>query len=365
MIRFSNDYNHGAHPEILLALARTNDNAYEGYGLDEVCVSAADKIRSLVGDTGAGVHFFVGGTQVNYIALETMMMRPYESVIAADTGHISVHESGAIENTGHKVHQLPAVHGKITAEQIKKEAAFYAESYLVEHITHPSCVYISYPTEYGTVYSLSELEDIRRVCDEYGLYLFIDGARLGYGLASPDCDLTIEDIFRIADVFYIGGTKCGALFGEALVIRTHELEDHIRNYMKMNGALLAKGWLLGLQFDTLLGSASGNPDDCLYFNITKSAVKKAVRIQQALDAAGFEPFIRSQSNQLFYILPKPAVEVLSQNFIFEVFSWLDEDGNEISTEPDSYDACAVVRFCTSWSTTDEEADALVNAIKDL
>lgn len=289
-------------------------------------------IRGLVSDEYAQVHFLVGGTQTNYLALEVMLRMPYESVIAADTGHISVHESGAIENTGHKVHQLRSENGKLTAEQIAAEAEFYASSPLVEHITHPKAVYISYPTEFGTVYSLEELEAIRKVCDQYGMYLFIDGARLGYGLASTDCDLTIKDIHRLADAFYIGGTKCGAMVGEALVIRTPELGDHFRNFMKMNGALLAKGWLLGLQFAVLL-------KDGLYFDITASAVRKAERIQAALDEAGCEAFIRSQTNQLFYILPRYAVEKLSEDFIFELDHWQDQDN-------------AVVRFCTAWSTTD-------------
>ena len=345
MIRYNNDYNHGAHPEILRALADTNTEAYNGYGDDEWCESAAARIRELVCDDSAAVHFLVGGTQTNYLAIEAMLRMPYESVIAADTGHISVHESGAIENTGHKVHQLKGENGRITAEQIAAEAEFYASSPLVEHITHPKAVYISYPTEFGTIYSLAEIEAIRDVCDRYGMYLFIDGARLGYGLASSDCDLNIRDIHRLADAFYIGGTKCGALMGEALVFRTAELNDHFRNLMKISGALLAKGWLLGLQFDVLL-------DGGLYFDITADAVRKAERIQAAFDEAGFEPYIRSQSNQLFYILPGYAVEGLSREFIFEIDHWT-ENGS------------AVVRFCTGWSTTDEETDALIDAVRSL
>lgn len=346
MYKFDNDYSRGAHPAILQALIDTNDNEYIGYGLDEWCELAAQDIHKLIDCPEAHVHFLVGGTQMNFVAMESML-HAFQSVIAADSGHIAVHESGAIENTGHKVHVIPSKDGKITAAQVYENASYYIKNELKEHMTQPRAVYLSYPTEFGTLYTKQELEDIKKVCDEFGLFLYIDGARMGYGLGSKDCDLTLADITRIADAYYIGGTKCGALMGEAFVTTHPMIQDHFRNYMKMNGALLAKGWLLGLQFHVLFKDGV----DSLYFSINRRAVEYAERIKKALDAIA-EPYIVSQSNQLFYIMKRADVEALMKETFFEIDHWIDDD-------------TALVRFCTSWATTEEGVDALIAAINRL
>ena len=346
MYKFDNDYSRGAHPAILKALIENNDNAYVGYGLDEWCETAKKDIYKLIDCDDAHIHFLVGGTQMNSVAMESML-HAFQSVISADGGHIAVHESGAIENTGHKVHVIPSVDGKITAQQVYDNANYYIHNDLKEHMTQPRAVYISFPTEFGTIYTKKELEDIRKVCDEFDLFLYIDGARMGYGLTADDCDVTLADITRFADAYYIGGTKCGALMGEAFVTTHPMIQHNFRNYMKMNGALLAKGWLLGLQFHTLLEGG----EDCLYLSICRRANEYAKRIQAALDSIGVKPHIISQSNQLFYELSRSMVESLKQaDIFFELDHWIDED-------------TALVRFCTSWSTQEEEVAALINAIK--
>ena len=346
MYKFDNDYSRGAHPEILQALIDTNNNAYVGYGHDELCKKAADDISRLIDNPHAQIHFLVGGTQMNSIAMEAML-HAFQSVISSDEGHINVHESGAIENTGHKVHAIPSTNGKITAKQIYENANYYIHNDLKEHMTQPKAVYISFPTEYGTLYTKQELYDIRNVCNKFKLFLYIDGARMGYGLTADDCDVTLADIADVADGFYIGGTKCGALMGEAFVTTHPMIQENFRNYMKMNGALLAKGWLLGLQFHTLLKGGK----DCLYFKICRQANEYAKRIQAALDDAGLKPYVVSQTNQLYYEVPRTMVESLQeQGFIFELDHWLEEN-------------LALVRFCTSWATTEEEVNALVAAIQ--
>ena len=345
MIKFDNDYNHGAHPAILKALEETNDTCYTGYGLDEWCKKAAEDIHELIDCPEAHVHFLVGGTQMNAIAMEAML-HAFQSVISADTGHIAVHESGAVENTGHKVHVIPSTDGKITAEQVRENASYYIENDLKEHMTQPRAVYLSYPTEFGTLYSKKELEDIAAVCDEYKLFLYIDGARMGYGLGSKDCDLTLADITRLADAYYIGGTKCGALFGEAFVTTHPMIQENFRNYMKMNGALLAKGWLLGLQFHTLLDGG----ENSLYYTINAKAVRQAERIQAALAEAGIEEYIKSQSNQVFIRAERKLVEALQKEYVIELDHWLD-------------DQYALVRLCTSWSTDDKDVDRIIEVIK--
>ena len=344
MIRFNNDYNHGAHPDILAALADTNHESYGGYGLDAWCEKGAEEIKKYLDCPEAAVHFMVGGTQVNYTVIASLL-RPFQSVISADTGHIHAHETGAVENSGHKILTLPAKDGKITAAQVAAEAELYRTSDIKEHITQPKMVYVSFPTEYGTTYSRQELEELHCVCKEYGLYLFIDGARLGYGLADPHCDTDIKDIARFSDVFYCGGTKCGALFGEAVVFTDPSLAVDFRSYIKQNGAMLAKGWLLGLQFFTLF-------KDGLYFDITKKAVEHALRIKEAFAEKGIPSYIESWTNQQFVVLENSVMERLAQNYIFEYELKVD-------------DTHSCVRFCTSWSTTKEEIDALVADIKAL
>jgi len=340
---FVNDYCHGAHPEILRALNDTNSIGYEGYGCDEWCAAAKKEIHKYI-CPNTDIHFFVGGTQVNYVSIELMLTRPFHTVICPESGHIHVHESGSIEHTGRKIHLVPSFNGKLSAEDIEADAARCHLSEFQEHITHPKAVYISYPTETGTIYSKDELLAIRKVCDKYGLYLFIDGARLGYGLASPDCDLTIADICSISDMFYIGGTKCGALFGEALVISNDELKPGVRNYMKMNGAMLAKGWLLGLQYYTLF-------KDGLYFDITSKAIDYAQQLKKAFADVGVSEYGISQTNQLFYALDRKIVESLEAKLVLERQDYLD--GDKI-----------LVRFCTAWSTTQDEIDETVRIIAE-
>lgn len=344
MIRFNNDYNHGAHPAILEALMKTNTDSYGGYGLDEWCHKGAAEIVKYLDCPEAAVHFLVGGTQANFVVI-TSALRSYQSVICAASGHIHVHETGAVEKCGHKIQALPHKNGKITAEQIRTEAELFRTSDIQEHITEPKMVYLSYPTEYGTIYSRAELEAIRNVCDEYGLYLFVDGARLGYGLGARSADITIADLAKYTDVFYCGGTKCGLLFGEAVVITNPELKPGFRSYMKQNGAMLAKGWLLGLQFYTMF-------KDGLYFEITKRADEYAMHIKEAFAKKGISSFIESDTNQQFVVLENDQMKKLAEKYIFEFDQKVDEKHSS-------------VRFCTSWSTREEEIEALVKDIESL
>ncbi len=343
-IRFNNDYNHGAHPAILKVFIDTNENSYAGYGCDEISDAARTAIKKAVG-RDSEVHFLVGGTQANVIGIQAGLTRPYHSVICADSGHINVHESGSIENIGHKLLQLPGKDGRISAAQVAREAENYRGSALKEHITEPKVVYISLPTEYGTTYNKAELEALRGVCDEYGLYLFLDGARLGYGLAASSCDVTMEDLGRLTDAFYIGGTKCGAMFGEALVINNPTLNEGFRNLMKTHGALLAKGWTIGLQFLTLFERG-------LYFDITERAVRLADQINDAFEDKGIKQFMEADTNQLFYGFTREQLDKLAEEFYFEAMDELEG-------------GLTLVRFCTSWSTTQEEADALIAAVRKL
>lgn len=343
MIRFNNDYSCGAHPRIINAIAETNMTPYAGYGLDIWCERAAAEIQKQI-EKKANVHFFVGGTQANYTIISAFL-KPYQSVISADSGHINVHETGAVENCGHKITALPAKNGKISPEQIAKEAELYLKSGIKEHITQPKLVYISFPTEYGTLYSKKELEEIHSVCRKYGLYLFIDGARLAYGLASSNTDVTINDIANNSDAFYCGGTKCGALFGEAAVIMNPELNVDFRSYIKQNGAMLAKGWLLGLQFYELF-------KDGLYFEIGKTADEYAMKIKRAFIYRDIPLYFDSGTNQQFPVLENNMLKKLNEKYI-----------SEPEMELDANYSC--VRFCTSWSTRAEDVEALISDINNL
>ena len=344
MIRYNNDYNHGAHPAILEALSNTNDNAYGGYGLDTCCEQARVEIQKYLQCPKAQIHFLLGGTQANYTMIAAAL-RPYQSVICADSGHIHVHETGAVENTGHKIEALPNKDGKITAEQIAAVAENFRISGVQEHITMPKMVYISSPTEYGTIYYKEELQAIRKVCDEYGLYLFLDGARLGYGLGASDANVTMKDLGKLCDAFYIGGTKCGALFGEAVVLVNPDFHPCFRSYIKQNGAMLAKGWLLGLQFATLF-------KDGLYFEITAKADKYAMRIKEAFEKKGLPLYNPNTTNQQFVIVNAQQKAKLAKDFIFEEEGSVDADHS-------------IVRFCTSWATKEEEVEALIAGIEAL
>lgn len=343
MIRWNNDYNHGAHPAVLSAFARTNEESYGGYGLDEWCQRASERIKSHLGNADADVHFMVGGTQVNYTVIAAAL-RPYQGVISADSGHIHVHETGAVENTGHKILAVKGENGKLSAESVEAEAENYRTSGVKEHITQPKMVYISFPTEYGTLYSKKELQDISAVCRKYGMYLMIDGARMGYGLGAEVNDVKLSDLAALADVFYIGGTKCGAMMGEAVVLTCHALKEDFRSYMKQNGGMLAKGWILGLQFSVLF-------EEGLYFEITAQADRYAMQIRKAFEEKGIEFYIDSPTNQQFVVLSDQQKEKLQRNHIFEYQFPVGEKH--------------CVRFCTSWSTRQEDVDILEKDIRAL
>lgn len=333
MISFASDYVAGAHPEIIKRLAETNMENLSGYGTDPYCAQAAEKIRQYCHCPEAEVYFLVGGTQTNQIVISTML-QPYEGVIAADSGHVNVHEAGAIEYTGHKVLSLAGKDGKIaTADLENYVARFYADdSY--EHMVFPGMVYISFPTEYGTLYSKKELQEIYEVCKKRNLPLFVDGARLGYGLASSENDVTLEELAQLCDVFYIGGTKVGALCGEAVVFTNRRAPKYFVTQIKQHGALLAKGRLLGIQFDTLFTND-------LYFKISEHAIHMAEKLKQLFAEKGYRFNLDSPTNQQFIILENEKLQELSGKVDFSVWEKQDEKHT-------------VVRFTTSWST--QEAD---------
>lgn len=337
MISFTCDYNEGAHPAILDALARTNFIQEPGYGADAFTESAKARIRKAVGCPEAEVFLLTGGTQTNSTVIATML-RDYQGVVAVETGHIAVHEAGAVEYTGHKVLTLPAHEGKMQADELSAYLArFYADgSY--EHMVFPGLVYLSFPTEYGTLYSKAELTAIREVCDHYQLPLFVDGARLGYGLMSPECDLTLEELARRCDVFTIGGTKVGALCGEAVLFPSGKAPEHFFTMVKQHGALLAKGRLLGVQFDTLF-------TDGLYFRIAQNAIGLAMQLKELFVSKGYELFLDSPTNQQFIVLTEAAAKALEGEVAYEVWETLP-------------DGRAVTRFATSWATTPEQLATL-------
>ena len=341
MIQFQCDYNEGAHPRILERMLQTNFEQTVGYGEDHYCASAAELIRKACGREDADIHFLVGGTQANATVISSVL-RPHQGVICVSTGHINVHETGAIEHSGHKVLALEGQNGLLPASAVREAMEEHLAEDGPEHTVQPGMVYISFSSEVGTVYSLRQLEDLSAVCREYGLPLFIDGARMGYGLASEGCDVTLNDIARLADVFYIGGTKQGALFGEAVVIVNPALKKDFRYFIKQNGGMLAKGRLLGIQFLTLF-------EDGLYFELSQHAVAQAMRIRDAFVSKGYDFLVDSPSNQQFPILPNDVMELLSKDFKFSVWKRIDAGHT-------------AVRFCTSWATRIEAVDALLAAL---
>ena len=343
MIRFNNDYNHGAFESILNELIVTNTASYAGYGEDEWCGRAEAVIKKLISNEDALIKFIPGATQANIVVIASALS-PVQSVIAADTGHINCHEAASIESTGHKILGLPNTDGKLTSRQIAACAAEYYEGGAPEYLTEPKLVYLSFPTEKGTLYSKRELTDIRDVCRKYGMYVFVDGARMGYGLGAEGNDLTLEDFAALTDVFYIGGTKCGALFGEALIIINASLKRRFKAYMKQHGAVLAKGWLMGLQFALMLESGE-------YFEKTKRADELAMQIKTAFERKGIPFWVESATNQQFVILSARQKEMLAKKYYFE----------EESHTPQG----TVVRFCTSWATSQAEVDQLVSDIAKL
>lgn len=344
MIQFQNDYSEGAHPSILNKLIETNMEQTVGYGEDEYCESAREKIKALCKNRAAQVHFLVGGTQTNYTVISACL-RPYQGVIAAQSGHINVHETGAVEAKGHKVLALPSTDGKITASQVEECCQRHWDDADHEHMVQPGMVYISHPTENGTLYSKRELKELYDVCSKYQLPLFLDGARLGYGLASEKSDMTLADIAAMTDVFYIGGTKVGALFGEAVVITNPMLMRDFRYLIKQNGGMLAKGRLLGIQFDTLF-------TDDRYMEIAKHADELAMRLKEAFVKKGYGLLYDSYTNQQFPILPDQDFEKLKKKYRFSVWEKTDADHT-------------AVRVCTSWATKEENVCALIADIEAL
>ena len=341
MYRFDSDYLEGCLPEILKRLTATNLEQTVGYGEDAHCAAAREKIRQAVGRSDAEVHFLVGGTQTN-TAVISALLKPYQGVLCAGSGHINVHETGAIEHGGHKVMALPATAGKISAAQVEEAFAAHRDDANHEHMVQPGMVYISFPTELGTLYTKAELSAISEVCRRWQRPLFIDGARLGYGLASPMSDLSLQEIAALADVFYIGGTKQGALFGEAVVFCNPAPAREFRYHIKQNGGMLAKGRLLGIQFETLF-------TDNLYLRAAKHAIDEAFRIRDGLRAKGYRFLCESPTNQQFPILEDAQIEALSRQFGFEFWQRIDATHS-------------AVRFCTSWATTDDAVDALLSAL---
>ena len=341
MIQFQCDYSEGAHPRILERMTQTNFEQTVGYGEDHYCAMARVLVQKACGRPDADVHFLVGGTQANATVISSIL-RPHQGVLCVRSGHINVHETGAIEHSGHKVLALEGANGLLSAESVRKAMEDHLAEDGPEHTVQPGMVYISFSTEVGTVYTLSQLQELSAVCREYGLPLFIDGARMGYGLASEGCDVTLNDIARLADVFYIGGTKQGALFGEAVVIVNESLKKDFRYFIKQNGGMLAKGRFLGIQFMTLF-------EDGLYFELSEHAVAQAMRIRDAFASKGYRFLVDSPTNQQFPILPDSEMERLSADFKFSVWQKIDESHT-------------AVRFCTSWATKAEAVDALIAAI---
>ena len=328
MISFENDYNQGAHPEILKRLMETNREPLSGYGTDPYCESARKKVLAACGCEEGEVHFLVGGTQTNAVVIDAML-KGYEGVVAADTGHVAVHEAGAVEFTGHKVLTVPHRDGKIAPEVLDRYLTGFYQDENHEHMVFPGMVYISHPTEFGTLYTKQELERLSRICRQYEIPLFLDGARLGYGLMSSGTDVTLPDIARLCDVFYIGGTKVGALCGEAVVF-PRKAPRHFMTTVKQHGALLAKGRLLGIQFDALF-------TDNLYFEISRQAIQMAEELKEVLRRKGCRFAWESPTNQQFVILEDEMLERLKKEVV--VSFWEKADENHTT-----------VRFATSWAT---------------
>ncbi|MBQ7042420.1 MAG: low specificity L-threonine aldolase [Muribaculaceae bacterium] len=341
MIYFNSDYMAGAHPEVMQRLLDTNFEHTVGYGCDQYSERAVELIREACDAPKAQVFFLVGGTQTNATVIDGLLAR-HEGVLAPESAHINVHEAGAIEATGHKVLTLPHCEGKVRTDEVENYINDFYRDETFLHMVAPGMLYISFPTEYGTIYTLGELEALSRVCRKAQIPLYIDGARLGYGLAATECDVTFKDIARLADVFYIGGTKMGALMGEAVVVTNGTLLKNMMPLMKQHGALLAKGRLLGLQFDTLFTND-------LYMRIGRYAVELAITLKEEFTARGYESVVDSPTNQQFFRLPNDLVDRLSCHVGFELWGPKGETSS-------------VVRFVTSWSTTKNDLDKLISLV---
>ena len=344
MVLFHNDYSEGCHEAVMQKLQQTNLEQTPGYGEDAYCAAAAEMIRKKCGREDVAVHFLVGGTQAN-VTVIAAALRHHQGAICAESGHIHVHETGALEATGHKCLALPAHEGKISAAQVEDYVLAHRADPSFEHMAQPKLVYISNPTEWGTLYTKAELEALSAVCKNLGLYLFVDGARLGYGLMAKGNDVTMEDMARLCDVFYIGGTKVGALFGEAVVITNPELKEDFRYHIKQRGGMLAKGRLLGVQFCALF-------ENDLYFTISAHADRLADKLRDCFSELGYSFFMENTTNQLFPILPSAVRAELGKKYTFIEMDQVDEDRR----------AC---RFCTSWATKEENVEALCADLRSL
>ena len=338
---FACDYMKGAHPAIIKRMSETNMMETTGYGRDEVTEEAREKIRKACGCPDAKVEFLIGGTQTNAVMVDAFL-RSYQGVIAADTGHISIHEAGAIEASGHKVITLPHREGKISAAQVREYLEDFYKDDSHEHMVMPGMIYLSQPTEYGTLYTLEELKAFRQVCDDHDIPLYVDGARLAYALGCPDNDVTLKGLTQLCDAFYIGGTKCGALLGEAVVIPDPDALPHLFTIIKQHGALLAKGRLLGVQFSELF---SGD----LYFEIGKHAIAAAGRIKKALKEKGYSLKIDSPTNQIFCIMENEYLKEFGEKVAYTFWEKYD-------------DTHTVIRLATDWGTADADVDALIDIL---
>lgn len=341
---FHNDYNRMCHPAVLEKLNSASMLAMPGYGMDACCESAAAHVRQMCGKEELSVHFLVGGTQANLTVIDAAL-RPHQGALCAVTGHINVHETGAIEATGHKVIGLPSADGKVTAKQVEEAAISHLSDGDKEHTVQPKLVYISNSTEVGTVYTRQELQALSTVCKKYGYYLFLDGARLGYAMASRESDVTWNDLAELCDVFYIGMTKCGAMFGECVVISNPSIAEDFRYLIKQHGGMLAKGWLLGLQFEALF-------ENDLYLNITRKANELADQLRKTLEQLGYPFYMEGSTNQVFPILPDAVLDALSKEATYCPMGRVDESHQ-------------VARFCTSWASTQDDIDFLCDLLKKL
>jgi threonine aldolase len=341
MLYFLSDYTEGAHPQVLQHLVDVNMVSLPGYGCDEHTEAAKAKICAACGKDDLQIQFLAGGTQTNQVAIDSML-RSYEGVVCADTGHINVHEAGAIEYSGHRVLALPQVQGKLMAAELAKFMDSFCSDENREHLVQPGLVYISHPTEYGTLYTKQELTELSACCHKYGLNLYMDGARLGYGLMSPVTDVTLQDIVELCDLFYIGGTKVGALCGEALIFTHQNMPAHFLTITKQHGALLAKTRVVSQQFDALF-------TDDLYFKISRHALDMAMKLKAACLEKGYELLMDSPTNQQFIILTPAQLNALRENVQFNIWENLP-------------DGRIAIRLATSWSTREEDVDALINLL---
>ena len=341
MVSLECDYNNGACDQILQRLLETNRERLPGYGTDKYSLAAKEKIRSACGCQEAEVEFLAGGTQTNAVVISSLL-RDHEGAVSATTGHINQHEAGSVEYTGHKILELPGIHGKLSANVLRDYLLQFHSDPNREHMVWPGLVYVSHPTEYGTLYTKSELSSISAVCKGYGIPLYLDGARLGYGLMSRDTDLALQDIARLCDVFYIGGTKVGALCGEAVVFSGIRKPMHFTNAVKKRGALLAKGRLVGLQFDTLF-------TDDLYFRLGEHGIRMAERMKNILRDRKIPFFLETPTNQQFILLEDGQLATLSEQVSFSYWEKADEEHT-------------VIRLATSWATTEDELEALRKAL---